>query len=157
MVEKVSFRSAPVWLGLGLLIPLLFVLLGAAQTWGTIRALCLAKQSATWPVVRGVVTAVAYDADGDGIEYRYTVEGRPLVSTRISFLEGRRRASRGLVRYRPGDEVGVHHAPRAPEQSVLEPGGSLGDLGLSFYLFLSFVPLGATTLVLLVRRIDWRE
>jgi hypothetical protein len=66
VVEKVSFRSTPVWIGLGLLVPLLFVLLGAMETWGALRDLGLAKQSTAWPVVRGVVTAVTYGAGGDG-------------------------------------------------------------------------------------------
>lgn len=164
MSAKVSFRSAPIpiLLGVGALVlcaltSLGFAALGAAD-------LRVARKSEGWSETRGTViaatvheTRVPFSEGSMSVVYRYSVGPKTYDSSRVAFGRGSRVSLELVSTYRIGSEVAVHYDSARPGVAVLEPGGSLLHMGAAFYV--SIVSLLATVggLCWIIPRISWTE
>ena len=87
------------------------------------RNVYLNHLSRSWPQVAGVITwSESNSLHGWGVEYRYSIQGRTLSSTRVSYLteESIPEMREVAPRYATGDAVQVKVNPRDPAMSVLE-------------------------------------
>ncbi|MEE9281956.1 MAG: DUF3592 domain-containing protein [Myxococcota bacterium] len=161
--EKVSFRSAPgpILLGVGLLA--LFALTSAGFAVQGVQDLRDARRSAGWPSTRGVVisasikpSSVPLSIGTAAIRYRYSVGDRTYESTRVAF--SRVDGTLDLVRrYRTGSEVAVHYDAERPAVAVLESGGSLLSLSAEFYVAIASLLATLGGLGWIVPKISWTQ
>ncbi len=161
--EKVSFRSAPgpILLGVGLLALFAFTSVGFAVQ--GVQDLRSARRSAEWPSTRGVVisasikpSSVPLSVGTAAIRYRYSVGDRTYESTRVAF--SRVAGTLDLVRkYRTGSEVAVHYDAEQPAVAVLEPGGSLLSLSAAFYVAIASLLATLGGLGWIVPKISWTQ
>lgn len=104
---------------------LLFIVLG-------IRNHTLGKQSEKWPVAEGNLvsesSAMQKKKKRIHVFYEYRVNGVTYKNSRVNFRDDK--ASKRKIRdqYNVGDKLKVYYEPDDPEQSVLEPGATLGSL-----------------------------
>jgi hypothetical protein len=111
-------------------------------------------ESPSWPVAAGVITSVDARPIGGGraggswtlkIEYQYQVgqvmyQGRRIRFTRSLGARSELDVDQALSRFQPGYAINVHHHPRRPGVSVIEPGADRsGWLGLIVSLLLFVV------------------
>jgi hypothetical protein len=119
-------------------------------------ALCLPRSfremgSASWPATTGtiiktnLVHTVARHNDGyvPGLQYRYEVDGRVYVGTRIDFhtqdsVHAKESAESWLYKYSRGSTVRVYYDPKNPNITILEPGIKPEQRWL-FYLGLAYI------------------
>src|SRR5215469_3921833 len=103
-------------------------------------ALCLPRSfremgSASWPATTGtiiktnLVHASGRHNDGyvPGLQYKYEVDGRIYVGTRIDFhtqdsVHAKETAESWLYKYPRGSTVRVYYDPKNPNITILEPG-----------------------------------
>ncbi len=129
--------------------------------WGVLTN---ARASEAWPTVEGRVVRSdideQFDEEGDSyvpqIDYEYTVDGLEYENDRVRFgqnsYSSRRRAEEETGRYPVGRRVEVYYEPGNPENSVLEPGASLGSyLGVSLGAMFLVIGLIAAPLTMLPR------
>ncbi|MGJ8656430.1 MAG: DUF3592 domain-containing protein [Akkermansiaceae bacterium] len=132
-----------------------FLMAGLAMLGFGISNMITAKESESWPSVKGVVltSKVSVNSDSDGttygadVTYKYVVDKQRYEGDRVAFGEvstsSRNRAQKIVKRYRKGKKVAIFYDPNEPEVSVLEKGVSGGSwllpgMGVLFF----FVPLG---------------
>jgi hypothetical protein len=123
--------------------------------WGW-SVLSNARASLSWPTTEGrvVFSEVDHSTDSEGgdsysadIVYRYEVDDQEYENDRVRFGENsssNRGPAEDLVeRYPVGRNVDVHYEPDDPDNSVLEPGVTLGSyLGLclgGFFVVLAII------------------
>ncbi len=117
-----------------LLVVLLFL------TLAQLRLIFQAGRSTNWPTTPGIVTEsyVLRNNEEEGtfyiprIHYRYRVNGKEYLGTRITTGQGsesldREAAAKIVAQYPEGSRVTVYHHPRRPGYSVLEPGRGPGN------------------------------
>lgn len=134
--------------------------------WGVLTN---ARTSEAWPTVEGRVvrSEVDHSTDSEGgdsylpqIDYTYTLDGMQYENDRVRFGENsysfRRQAEAEVERYPVGRRVDVYYEPGNPENSVLEPGATLGSyLGVclgAMFLGIGLVSAPLTLLPRLLRR-----
>lgn len=130
--------------------------------WGVLTN---ARVSEGWPTVEGRVvrSEVDHSTDAEGgdsytpeIEYEYTVDGLEYENNRVRFGENsyssRRRAEEETGRYPVGRRVEVYYEPGDPDNSVLEPGATLGSyLGVVMGAMFLGIGLISAPLIMLPR------
>ena len=112
----------------------LFLIIGVVLTWVLLRQAKRGLDSKNWPTTPGIVKGSGVDrhhrqdrtTHTASIVYEYHAGGTTHLGERRSFSDfsssSARRAYQIAARYPPGSRVTVHHHPRKPELSVLEPG-----------------------------------
>lgn len=134
--------------------------------WGVLTN---ARVSEGWPTAAGRVvrSEVEHSTDSEGgdsylpqIDYRYQVEGQDYENDRVRYGENsysnRRQAEAEAEKYPVGRQVEVYYEPGDPENSVLEPGATLGSyLGVcmgALFLGIGLIAAPLTMLPRLLRR-----
>ena len=137
----------------------IFLLVGAGLSWWGWTILQNARASTNWPAIDGQITSslVEHSTDADGadsyspkVTYSYFLDNQPYEGHSIKFGENsysnQRKAREILNRYPVGRAVIVFYDPANPENSVLEPGVSVGSyvvlgIGVLFVLLALIPPL----------------
>lgn len=118
--------------GLMLLVCVLLVPAGLGMGCHALGGYRLARRSAAWPSVDGIVTlstttrmdtAKGWTFESEHIEYEYTVGGRKLRGHRVSYSADWSAGSVIAGLFPRGARVKVHHDPADPEEACLVPGG----------------------------------
>jgi hypothetical protein len=131
------------------LLSLCFMAAGIAlAVWG-FRNLATARESNSWPTVRGTITAsrvvrnVEHYTDSDHhrrtrvvyhpqVRYRYAVDGQTFSGSRVTMGDysssSKRRARKICVHYPAGSSCKVFYDPDQPESAVLKAGMSFGTI-----------------------------
>ena len=116
----------------------LLIVLGAGfSVWGW-ELIDDARSTLFWPIVNGTVThseVTSYVSSSEGkstqmysadVRYRYTINGTPYSSGRVSLGDSSTSSSGGkeeiVMRYAMGQQVLVYYDPVTPGESLLEPG-----------------------------------
>ena len=135
--------------GCGVLFIAVWVIGWSAGTlFGTVMAVCgvvMQAKSADYAAVQGKIikSKVKVDTSDDGTsyspqaEYEYVVNGRRYTGTRIRYgvTSGGKRSAKRFVASRPaGSAITVRYNPARPDDALLEPGVSGGDLFLFMFL-----------------------
>ena len=113
------------------------LILGGCISAAQLPPLIAARRTRCWRRTTGVVlerdlVGVHYGPDlmpglRPVVRYRYPVEGREYVSSRVNVTGFSRSAAEAAYdRYGPGMHVEVWYDPAAPDQAVLKPGAPLG-------------------------------
>jgi hypothetical protein len=108
-----------------------FVLVGLAIAAFGLSVVVIARRSAAWPSVAGIITRSGIthgdQSHAPDVAYTYSVDGVPFEGNQI--VRGPAIASstedyalRRIARYPVGTPVAVYYAPRSPSTAVLEPG-----------------------------------
>ena len=110
------------------MLTLIFLIAFPFAIWNAWKTIQRAKESATWPIVTGTITArgtkkVMFRSQ-PRIAYSYEVNGTSYTSERISFAAGvpPKETDSVLARYPEGKSVTVQYAPDKPSEAVLESG-----------------------------------
>ena len=111
------------------LVATMFVCFGVAVLRGELHFYREGNKSRSWPTTNGVVvqSRIQIDADSSSrpfIEYRYQVESRTYLSSRIRFgnTSGANVANQLATTYHLGKEVKVFYDPLDASSAILEPG-----------------------------------
>jgi hypothetical protein len=120
----------------------LIVLLGFPfLIWQAYRKVRLSRESATWPQVRGIITAServkAMWRVQPRVSYGYEVDGKTYASSRVTFADAVPASETEpiLARYLLHQAVAVSYQPGHPEVAVLEPGPNRAvSLGLRAFI-----------------------
>ena len=110
------------------MLALIFLIACPFLIWGAYKNVRLSKESATWPVVPGVVTASETTKVGwrtqPKISYSYSVDGKAYSSTQVSLAKvvPAKETAPMLTKYPVSQAVSVHYQPGNPAVSVLEAG-----------------------------------
>ncbi len=102
---------------------------GMAAAGFFVRDYAMARGSASWPEVTGVILS-RLDSGAPGLRYAYSYEGRSYESNRRRVFTARFMKPQTRV-LAPGDSVTVYVNPKKPDFSVLQPGGA----GAAFVFF----------------------
>ena len=140
------------------ILPLIFVVVGTAMVFFSVRDVIRAKASANWPAVHGeIITSSVerhYSTGGAGgrrtvityaanVLYAFSVDGKSCMGNRVSYKdyssESLSDAYRVVNRYPKGRSVKVYYMPNNPKVCVLEPGIQQGAYFTPGLGLLSFV------------------
>ena len=159
--EKVSFQSAPIPIVLGVGALVCCLLTSTVVAWLGVQDLLASRSTSSWPSTRGVVISATVHSTGfsnaASLRYRYSVGPTTYESSRVAFAPRSGSAVELVRKYSTGTEVSVHYDSEWPGRAVLEPGGSVLQMGAAFYV--SIVSLLATLggLGWIIPRVSWRE
>jgi hypothetical protein len=121
-----------------IVLPVIFLVVGAWMIFSALRARQAAERAATWPSIAGVVTAaemiehrhrnskthtVSYTYEPK-VEYSYTVLGTAYAGKKVSYgpqSYARGKAEQIMARYPLGQQVSVFYNTENPADSVLDP------------------------------------
>ncbi len=108
-----------------LVMGILFIVFG-------IRNHSLGKESENWPTVQGSLVSESSSRPKKKkrvhVFYEYQVNGLTYKNSRVNFRDDKASKKKIRDRYKVGDALKIHYQPGNPEQSVLEPGASIGSL-----------------------------
>jgi hypothetical protein len=139
------------------------VLMGTGAVYLGVDSVQLARESARWPAVDGMVVRATVNEESHSsrsgppslvyrpvIVYTYRVDGREYEGQRVSYGEyatGEAADAQAVVdRYKAGTPVRVHYRPGQPEEVVIETGSH----GIPWFFIALGVPFLLVGLVLVV-------
>jgi hypothetical protein len=141
---------------------------GGLCLYGGIRDIVMTKLSQNWPGVEGriISSTIVEEVHWSGkdnrtrsviyipeVKYTYTISSQVFTSHRIGFggSDGPKSdAQKIIARYPVGKNVIVHYSPKDPQKSVLETGGSIKGIIVSFMAGAVFLLIGGILLLFMV-------
>lgn len=127
-----------------------------------LRAMTLARHTANWPAVQGIIEESYVVNDDDGyrprVQYRYSVNDKEYWNNDITYKQRSDVLNQGpaeavVVNYPEGSQVPVYYHPKKPGYSVLERGGGGGNWFV-FWLLLICLSTAGVWMVLTWKGFD---